>query len=285
MALVNAKAMLQDAYKNHYAVPHINTNNLEWTKAILLTAQKNNCPLIIGVSEGAIKYMGGYKTVANLVKNLIEELNITVDIALHLDHGSYEACLKAIDNGFTSVMFDGSKLNFEENLNLTKKLIEICKIKNISLEVEVGSIGGEEDGIIANGELADLSEAKELANLGIDVLAAGIGNIHGPYPTNWNGLNFDKLQELHQNLNIGIVLHGGSGIPYEQVAKAIELGVTKININTELQQANHQAIREFILSNKDLENKNYDPRKLLKPGFDAICKVIEEKIKECQRKK
>ncbi|MCU9935307.1 class II fructose-1,6-bisphosphate aldolase [Mycoplasmopsis cynos] len=281
MALVNAKEMLKKAKQEKYAIPHININNLEWAKAILLTAEAEKSPIIIATSEGAIKYMGGFEVVSGMVLGLINDLNITVPVALHLDHGSYAGAKKAIEtDGYTSLMFDGSHLAFEENYTKTSELLALAKDKNMSFEAEVGTIGGEEDGIIGNGEFADPEEAKKMAQLGIDVLAAGIGNIHGPYPANWKSLNFEKLQEISAATGIGIVLRGGSGIPSEQIKKAISLGVTKINVNTELQQANHKALREYILSGKDLEGKNFDPRKLYKPGFDAMCNIVREKIHE-----
>lgn len=281
MPLTNAKEMLIKAKEGRYAVPHININNLEWAKAVLLAAQEVNSPLILATSEGAVKYMGGFKTVANMVKGLVNDLNISIPVALHLDHGSYEGVKKALEtDGYSSVMFDGSHYKFAENYEKTKELLELAKTANCSFEAEVGTIGGEEDGIIGLGELADAGEAKQMAELGIDVLAAGIGNVHGPYPENWKSLDFDKLKEIVSSAKIGIVLHGGSGIPQKQIQKAISLGVTKINVNTELQQANHKALREFILSNKDLEGKNFDPRKLYKPGFDAMQKTVKEKIHE-----
>lgn len=279
MPLTNAKEMLIKAKEGRYAVPHININNLEWAKAVLLAAQEVNSPLILATSEGAVKYMGGFKTVANMVKGLVNDLNISIPVALHLDHGSYEGVKKALEtDGYSSVMFDGSHYKFAENYEKTKELLELAKTANCSFEAEVGTIGGEEDGIIGSGELADAGEAKQMAELGIDVLAAGIGNVHGPYPENWKSLDFEKLKEIVSSAKIGIVLHGGSGIPQKQIQKAISLGVTKINVNTELQQANHKALREFILSNKDLEGKNFDPRKLYKPGFDAMQKTVKEKI-------
>ncbi|WBP84162.1 class II fructose-1,6-bisphosphate aldolase [Mycoplasmopsis edwardii] len=281
MALVNAKEILKRAKQGKYAIPHININNLEWAKAALLTAEKEKSPIIIATSEGAVKYMGGFNVVSGMVLGLINDLNITVPVALHLDHGSYEGAKKAIEtDGYTSLMFDGSHFPFEENYTKTRELVELAKSKNMSFEAEVGTIGGEEDGIVGNGEFADPEEARKISQLGIDVLAAGIGNIHGPYPASWESLNFDKLQEISAAAGIGIVLHGGSGIPTEQIKKAISLGVTKINVNTELQQANHKALREYILSGKDLEGKNFDPRKLYKPGFEAMCETVKEKIHE-----
>ncbi|MEA4134509.1 class II fructose-1,6-bisphosphate aldolase [Mycoplasma sp. 2704] len=281
MSLVNAKDMLKRAKKGKYAVPHFNINNLEWTKAILTTCQEMNSPVILGVSEGALKYIGGYETVTGLVSGLIKDLKISIPVALHLDHGSFDACVKAIESdGFTSIMFDGSHLPFYENKELTQKLVYLAQSKNMTVEAEVGSIGGEEDGVIGNGEIADIEEAKQLAAEKITVLAAGIGNIHGKYPKNWQGLNFEVLEKLSSETGLGIVLHGGSEIPLDQIQKAISLGVTKININTDLQLANHAAIREFIINNKDLEDKNYDPRKLYKPGYEAMRKVIKQKILE-----
>lgn len=281
MSLVNAKDMLKRAKKGKYAVPHFNINNLEWTKAILTTCQEMNSPVILGVSEGALKYIGGYETVTGLVSGLIKDLKISIPVALHLDHGSFDACVKAIESdGFTSIMFDGSHLPFAENKELTQKLVYLAQSKNMTVEAEVGSIGGEEDGVIGNGEIADIEEAKQLAAEKITVLAAGIGNIHGKYPKNWQGLNFEVLEKLSSETGLGIVLHGGSEIPLDQIQKAISLGVTKININTDLQLANHAAIRKFIISNKDLEDKNYDPRKLYKPGYEAMCNVIKQKILE-----
>ena len=276
MPLVNAKEMLTKAKAGHYAVGQFNINNLEWTKAILLTAQELNSPVILGVSEGAGKYMCGYKTVVGMVNGMLEELNITVPVALHLDHGSYEGCLKCVEAGFSSIMFDGSHYPIEENVAKTKELVKIVAEHGMSLEAEVGSIGGEEDGVTSMGELADPQECKTIAELGVDFLAAGIGNIHGKYPANWAGLNFERLGEI-QNVTNGkpLVLHGGSGIPADQIAKAISLGVSKINVNTELQLVFAAATREYIEAGKDTEGKGYDPRKLLKPGADAIkAKVI-----------
>ncbi|VEU58902.1 class II fructose-1,6-bisphosphate aldolase [Mycoplasmopsis gallinacea] len=281
MALVNAKEMLKKAKEGKYAVPHININNLEWAKAVLLTAEAEKSPVIVATSEGAVKYMGGFDVVAGMVSGLMKDLNITVPVALHLDHGSYDGVLKAIKTGvYTSVMFDGSHFPFEENYAKTKELVELAKANNMSFEAEVGTIGGEEDGIVGDGEFADPKEAKMMADLGIDVLAAGIGNIHGPYPASWKSLSFETLSEISAAAGIGIVLHGGSGIPTDQIKKAISLGITKINVNTELQQANHKALREYILSGKDLEGKNFDPRKLYKPGYDAMCETVKAKIHE-----
>ncbi|TDV24072.1 fructose-bisphosphate aldolase [Mycoplasmopsis mustelae] len=281
MPLVNAKEMLKKAKDGKYAIPHININNLEWAKAVLLTAEAEKSPIILATSEGAVKYMGGFDVVSGMVVGLVKDLKITIPVALHLDHGTFEGAKKALETeGYTSLMFDGSHLGFEENYAKTKELVELAKLKNMSFEAEVGTIGGEEDGVVGDGEFADPQQARKMAALGIDVLAAGIGNIHGPYPTSWKSLSFETLSEISAAAGIGIVLHGGSGIPKNQIQKAISLGVTKINVNTELQQANHQAIREFILSNKDLEGKNFDPRKLYKPGYDAMCQTIKDKIHE-----
>ncbi|MHA0272976.1 class II fructose-1,6-bisphosphate aldolase [Mycoplasma sp. 48589B] len=281
MALVNAKDMLKKAKKNKYAVPHFNINNLEWTKAILLTCEEMKSPVILGVSEGALKYMGGFETVSGMVLGMIKDFKITIPVALHLDHGTFDGCMQAIKSeAFTSIMFDGSHLPFEENKELTQELVFLASSRIMSVDGEVGAIGGDEDGVIGAGEIADVKEAVKLSRQGITVLAAGIGNIHGIYPKDWKGLNFDVLSELATETGLGIVLHGGSGIPKEQIQKAISLGVTKINVNTELQLANHEAIREFIISGKDLEGKNYDPRKLYKPGYEAMCNVIKEKILE-----
>ncbi|EFF41681.1 class II fructose-1,6-bisphosphate aldolase [Mycoplasmopsis alligatoris] len=280
MALVNAKKMLAEAKKGKYAIPHININNLEWAKAVLLTAQAEKSPVIIATSEGALKYMGGFETVSGMVKGLIKDLNITIPVALHLDHGSYEGALKALKTDYTSIMFDGSHYKFDENYSKTAELVKLAKERDMSFEAEVGTIGGEEDGIVGNGEFADPEEAKKMASLGIDVLAAGIGNIHGPYPTSWKTLSFETLEKISKAAGVGIVLHGGSGIPSDQIKKAISLGVTKINVNTELQQSNHKALRAYIESGKDLESKNFDPRKLYKDGFDAMCQTVKEKIYE-----
>ena len=271
--------MLQKAKAGHYAVGQFNINNLEWTKAILLTAQENNSPVILGVSEGAGKYMGGYKTIVGMVNGLLEELNITVPVALHLDHGSYEGCLKCIDAGFSSIMFDGSHYPIEENVAKTKELVAIVKEKGMSLEAEVGSIGGEEDGVVGAGECADPAECKMVADLGIDFLAAGIGNIHGKYPENWQGLSFETLDAIQQLTGeLPLVLHGGTGIPADMIKKAIDLGVSKINVNTECQLAFAAATREYVEAGKDLEGKGFDPRKLLAPGFEAIKATVKEKM-------
>ncbi len=281
MGLVSAREMLQTARNKHYAVGQFNINNLEWTKAILLTAQELKSPVILGVSEGAGKYMGGYKTVVGMVKGMVEELNITVPVAIHLDHGSYEHAIKCIEAGFTSVMYDGSHGPFEENLKQTKEIIKLAHAKGVSVEAEVGGIGGEEDGVVGAGEIADPKECKLIAELGVDMLAAGIGNIHGKYPDNWQGLDFEVLKEI-QDLTgqMPLVLHGGSGIPTEMIQKSIELGVSKINVNTELQVVFAEATRKYIEDGKDLQGKGFDPRKLLKPGFDAVVATVKEKMIE-----
>ena len=277
--LVNASEMLKKAKEGHYAVGQFNINNLEWTKAILLTAQENNSPVILGVSEGAGKYMAGYKTVVGMVKGMIEELNITVPVALHLDHGSYEGCMKCVEAGFSSIMFDGSHYPIEENVAKTKELIDICREKGMSLEAEVGSIGGEEDGVVGKGECADPQECKMIADLGVDMLAAGIGNIHGKYPANWAGLSFETLDAIQKLTGeLPLVLHGGTGIPEDMIKKAIDLGVAKINVNTECQLSFADATRKYIEAGKDLEGKGYDPRKLLKPGAEAIMQTVKEKM-------
>ena len=277
--LVSAKEMLEKAREGHYAVGQFNINNLEWTKAILLTAQEQNSPVILGVSEGAGKYMAGYKTVVGMVNGMMEEQKITVPVALHLDHGGYEACLKCIEAGFSSIMYDGSHGPIEENIENTKKLVALCKEKGISLEAEVGAIGGEEDGIVGSGAIADPAECKAIADLGIDFLAAGIGNIHGKYPANWPGLNFERLEEIQaQTGTMPLVLHGGTGIPADMIKKAINLGVSKINVNTECQLSFAAATRKYIEEGKDREGKGYDPRKLLAPGFDAIKETVKEKM-------
>lgn len=279
MALVNAKAMLTKAKEGHYAVGQFNINNLEWTKAILLTAQELNSPVILGVSEGAGKYMCGYKTVVGMVNGMLEELNITVPVALHLDHGSYEGAKACIEAGFSSIMFDGSHYPIEENVEKTKELVAICNEKGLSIEAEVGSIGGEEDGVIGAGECADPKECKMIADLGVTMLAAGIGNIHGKYPENWQGLNFDVLDAVQQLTGkMPLVLHGGTGIPADMIKKAINLGVSKINVNTECQLAFAAATREYIEAGKDQQGKGFDPRKLLAPGFEAIKATVKEKM-------
>lgn len=277
--LVSAKDMLQKAKAGHYAVGQFNINNLEWTKSILLAAEECRSPVILGVSEGAGKYMTGYKTVVGMVNGMLEELNITVPVALHLDHGSYEGCQKCIEAGFSSVMFDGSHYPIEENVAKTKELVEICREKGISLEAEVGAIGGEEDGIVGNGECADPKECKMIADLGVDFLAAGIGNIHGKYPANWKGLSFETLDAVQQLTGeLPLVLHGGTGIPADMIQKSITLGVSKINVNTECQIAFAEATRKYIEAGKDLEGKGFDPRKLLKPGAEAIIATVKEKM-------
>ncbi len=277
--LVNVKDMMIKARDGKYAVGQFNINNLEWTKAILLTAEENKSPVILGVSEGAAKYMCGFKTVAAMVSAMIEDLGITVPVALHLDHGSYEGAKKAMDAGFSSIMFDGSHYPIEENIEKTKEIIELCAAKGLSVEAEVGAIGGEEDGVVGNGEVADPAECKTIADLGVDILAAGIGNIHGKYPANWPGLRFDVLENINNaTLGMPLVLHGGTGIPDEMVAKAISLGVCKINVNTECQLAFQEATRAYIESGKDLEGKGFDPRKLLAPGFEGIKAKVKEKM-------
>ena len=277
--LVSAKEMLEKAKAGHYAVGQFNINNLEWTKAILLTAEEMKSPVILGVSEGAGKYMAGYKTIVGMVKGMIEGLGITVPVALHLDHGSYEGALKCIEAGFSSVMFDGSHYPIEENIAKTKELVALCNEKGISLEAEVGSIGGEEDGVVGAGECADPAECKMIADLGVTMLAAGIGNIHGKYPANWPGLSFETLDAIQQKTGaMPLVLHGGTGIPADMIAKAIDLGVSKINVNTECQLAFAAATREYIEAGKDLQGKGFDPRKLLAPGFEAIKATVREKI-------
>ena len=279
MALVSAKEMLQKAKAGHYAVGQFNINNLEWTKSILLTAQELNSPVILGVSEGAGKYMTGFKTVAAMVSAMIDELNITIPVALHLDHGTYEGCYKCIKAGFSSIMFDGSHYPIEENIEKTKELVKIAHAMGLSLEAEVGSIGGEEDGVVGMGECADPKECKAIADLGIDFLAAGIGNIHGKYPANWQGLNFEVLENVKKEVgDMPLVLHGGTGIPADMIKKAISLGVAKINVNTECQLSFAAATREYIEAGKDLQGKGFDPRKLLAPGAEAIKATVKEKM-------
>ena len=277
--LVNATEMLKKAKAGHYAVGQFNINNLEWTKAILLTAQELNSPVILGVSEGAGKYMAGYKTVVGMVKGMMEEQKITVPVALHLDHGSYEGCLKCVEAGFSSIMFDGSHYPIEENVEKTKELVAICNEKGMSIEAEVGSIGGEEDGVVGMGECADPQECKAIADLGVTMLAAGIGNIHGKYPENWAGLQFDVLDDIQKLTGeMPLVLHGGTGIPEDMIKKAISLGVSKINVNTECQISFAEATRKYIEAGKDLEGKGFDPRKLLAPGAEAIKATVKEKM-------
>ena len=281
MALVSATEMLNKAHEGHYAVGAFNINNLEWTKMILLAAEEAKSPVMLGVSEGAAKYMCGFKTVVAMVKEVHDSLGITVPVALHLDHGSYEGAKACIEAGFTSVMFDGSHYAFEENLAKSKEMIELAHSKGLSIECEVGGIGGEEDGVASMGELADPQECKTIAELGVDFLAAGIGNIHGKYPADWAGLNFERLGEI-QDVTNGkpLVLHGGSGIPADKIAKAISLVVSKINVNTELQLVFADATRKYVEAGKDLEGKGYDPRKLLKPGCDAIKDKVTSMMKE-----
>ncbi len=277
--LVSAKEMLNKAKEGHYAVGQFNINNMEWTKAILLTAEELKSPVILGVSEGAGKYMCGYKTVTNMVNAMIEELKITVPVALHLDHGSYEGCYKCIEAGFSSIMFDGSHYPIAENVAKTTELVKICEEKGLSLEAEVGSIGGEEDGVVGMGECADPNECKMIADLGVTMLAAGIGNIHGKYPENWPGLSFETLAAVSEKVGkMPLVLHGGTGIPEDMIKKAINLGVSKINVNTECQLSFAAATRAYIEAGKDLQGKGFDPRKLLAPGFEAIKATVKEKM-------
>ena len=277
--IVNAKEMLQKAKAGHYAVGQFNINNLEWTKSILLTAEECKSPVILGVSEGAGKYMTGFKTVAEMVKAMDEELGITVPVAIHLDHGTYEGCYKCIKAGFTSIMFDGSSLPIDENVAKTKELVAVSHNLGLSIEAEVGAIGGEEDGVVGMGECADPDECKAVADLGVDMLAAGIGNIHGKYPANWAGLSFETLDAIQQKTGeMPLVLHGGTGIPEDMIKKAIDLGVSKINVNTECQLSFAAATREYIEAGKDNEGKGYDPRKLLAPGAEAIKATVKEKM-------
>ena len=277
--LVSAKEMLDKAKAGHYAVGQFNINNLEWTKSILLTAQELKSPVILGVSEGAGKYMTGFKTVAAMVKAMDEELGITVPVALHLDHGTYEGCYKCIKAGFTSIMFDGSHYPIEENVEKTKELVTVAHQLGLSIEAEVGSIGGEEDGVVGMGECADPNECKAIADLGVTMLAAGIGNIHGKYPENWAGLQFDVLDDIQKLTGeMPLVLHGGTGIPEDMIKKAISLGVSKINVNTECQLSFAEATRKYIEAGKDLEGKGFDPRKLLAPGAEAIKATVKEKM-------
>ncbi len=277
--LVSAKEMLEKAKAGHYAVGQFNINNLEWTKAVLLTAQELNSPVILGVSEGAGKYMCGFKTVADMVKAMIEELKITVPVALHLDHGTYEGCYKCIKAGFSSIMFDGSHYPIAENVEKTRELVHVASQLGLSLEAEVGAIGGEEDGVVGMGECADPNECKMIADLGVTMLAAGIGNIHGKYPANWPGLSFETLAAVSEKVGaMPLVLHGGTGIPADQIKKAISLGVSKINVNTECQLSFAAATREYIEAGKDLAGKGFDPRKLLAPGVEAIKATVKEKM-------
>ena len=277
--LVSAKEMLEKAKAGHYAVGQFNINNLEWAKAILLTAEEMKSPVILGVSEGAGKYMCGYETIVGMVKGMIKGLGITVPVAIHLDHGSYEGAYKCIEAGFSSVMFDGSHYPIEENIAKTQELVKVCNEKGLSLEAEVGSIGGEEDGVVGAGEVASPDECKMIADLGVTMLAAGIGNIHGKYPANWAGLNFEVLAKISEKVgDMPLVLHGGTGSPEEMIKKAISLGVSKINVNTECQLAFAAATRKYVEAGKDLEGKGFDPRKLLAPGFEAIKATVREKI-------
>ncbi len=277
--LVSAKEMLNKAREGKYAVGQFNINNLEWTKAILLTAQELKSPVILGVSEGAGKYMCGYTTIVGMVKGMINELGITVPVALHLDHGSFEGAKACINAGFSSIMFDGSHYPIEENIAKTTALVNACDVLGISLEAEVGSIGGEEDGVVGMGECADPDECKAVADLGVTMLAAGIGNIHGKYPENWAGLSFDTLAAIKEKVgDMPLVLHGGTGIPADMIKKAISLGVAKINVNTECQLAFQEATRKYVEEGKDLQGKGFDPRKLLAPGFEAIKATVKEKM-------
>jgi fructose-bisphosphate aldolase class II len=280
MVMVSATEMIKKAHDGHYAIGAFNTNNLEWTKCILAAAEEAKAPVMIQTSEGAAKYMGGYKAVVDLVRDLHDSMGITVPVALHLDHGSYDGAKKCIEVGYTSVMFDGSHFDFDENVAKSKEIIEYAHSKGVSVECEVGGIGGTEDGVTSNGELADPKECATVAALGVDFLAAGIGNIHGKYPANWAGLNFTRLDEINNAVEgKPLVLHGGSGIPFDQVAKAIDMGVSKINVNTELQLVFAEATRKYVEAGKDQEGKGYDPRKLLKPGCDAIIAKTIELIK------
>lgn len=277
--IVSAKEMIAHAKQERYAVGQFNINNLEWTKAVLLTAQECRAPVILGVSEGAAKYMCGFRTVAAMVQAMTEDLGISIPAALHIDHGSYEGAKNAIEAGFSSIMFDGSHYGIEENLEKSREIIDLCKRKGLSVECEVGSIGGEEDGVIGAGEIADPEECKRIAELGVTMLAAGIGNIHGKYPENWKGLDFAALERIQQAIpGTPLVLHGGTGIPKEMIQKAISLGVCKINVNTECQLAFAAATRQYVEAGKDLEGKGFDPRKLLAPGFDAIRETVKEKM-------
>ncbi|MCR4902055.1 MAG: class II fructose-1,6-bisphosphate aldolase [Butyrivibrio sp.] len=277
--LVNATDMLKKAKAGHYAVGHFNINNLEWTKSILLTAKELRSPVILGVSEGAGKYMGGYHVVVNMVNGLLKDLDIDVPVALHLDHGTYEGCYKCIEAGFSSIMFDGSHYPIAENIEKTKELVKAAHDRGLSIEAEVGAIGGEEDGVIGKGECADPNECKQIADLGVDFLAAGIGNIHGKYPANWEGLSFETLDAIQKLTGeLPLVLHGGTGIPAEMVKKAINLGVSKVNVNTECQLAFADATRKYIEAGKDLEGKGFDPRKLLAPGAEAIKATVKDKM-------
>ncbi|MCL2015280.1 MAG: class II fructose-1,6-bisphosphate aldolase [Defluviitaleaceae bacterium] len=277
--IVSATEMMKKALKGHYAVGQFNINNLEWTKAVLMAAQAKNSPAILGVSEGAGKYMGGFKTVVAMVRELHDFLGVTVPIATHLDHGSYQGCIDCVDAGFSSIMFDGSHFDIEENVKKTKELVKLAHDNGKSIEAEVGSIGGEEDGVVGTGEIADPEACRQIAELGVDFLAAGIGNIHGIYPDNWRGLDFGTLEKVQKATNgIPLVLHGGTGIPEEMIKTAINLGVTKINVNTECQLSFAAATRAYIEAGKDKQGKGFDPRKLLDPGFKAIIATVEEKM-------
>ncbi len=277
--LVSTKEMLAKAKAEHYAVAQININNLEWTKAVLEVAQELNSPVILGVSEGAGKYMGGYKTIVGMVNGMLEELKITVPVCLHLDHGGYDACIKCVEAGFSSIMYDGSHEEIEKNIELTKEIVALAHKHNMTVEAEVGAIGGEEDGVMAAGECADPQECKRIADTGIDLLAAGIGNIHGKYPANWAGLSFETLDAIQQLTgDMPLVLHGGTGIPGDMIKKAIDLGVSKINVNTECQIAFTAEVRKYIEEGKDLEGKGFDPRKVLKPGTEAIKQTVRDKM-------
>ena len=279
MAIVSAKEMLLKARKEGYGVAQININNLEWIKAVLETVEELQSPVILGVSEGAAKYMGGYKNVVDMVQNVHDTFNVTVPVAIHLDHGTYDGAFKALEAGFTSIMFDGSHYPFDENLAKTKEVVAACHAKGVSVEAEVGSIGGEEDGVVGTGELADPEECRIIAATGVDMFAAGIGNIHGKYPANWAGLNFEVLSNIQDvTNNIPLVLHGGTGIPADQIAKAVSLGVAKINVNTECQLAFAEGVRKYIEAKEDLTSKGFDPRKLLAPGVEGIKTVVREKI-------
>ncbi|MCD8074850.1 MAG: class II fructose-1,6-bisphosphate aldolase [Lachnospiraceae bacterium] len=279
MGLVSAKAMLDDARKGHYAVGHFNLNNMEGVRAFLLAAQENHAPIILGVSRGPAKYMGGYRTISDMVRDFMNALNITVPVALHVDHGTYEEALDAIENGFSSVMFDGSGYPIDENIEKTRHVVELAHAKGISVEAEVGAIGGVEDGVIAMGECADPAECARIAALGVDFLAAGIGNIHGKYPSNWRGLNFDVLAAIREQVgDLPLVLHGGSGIPSEMVRKAIDLGICKVNVNTECQIAFTEGIKEYFIQKKDQEERGYIPQTVLEPGIEAMKRVCIEKM-------
>ena len=279
--LVNATEMLIKARDGHYGVPQFNINNLEWTKAVLTACEEMKSPVILGVSEGAGKYMTGFKTVAAMVSSMVETMGITVPVALHLDHGTYEGCKACVEAGFSSIMFDGSHYSIEENVEKTKELVALAHSKGLSIEAEVGSIGGVEDGVVGAGEIADPAECAKITDLGIDFLAAGIGNIHGVYPADWAGLSFERLGEIKaQTGDLPLVLHGGTGIPEDQIKKAISLGISKINVNTDLQLVFAKGVREYIEAGKDQQGKGFDPRKLLKPGRDNIVARTKELMEE-----